>query len=581
VKNRSAIPVAVVLVVALLGSGWVRSKCIQQRRELDASRGQAASSQGGIGKLNSFALGLLLGGLKGPLVMALWTSSENQKSERNLDDFDTKVDLIRLLQPEFDTVHLFQIWNKAYNVSVQMANVPNKYTTILDALDYAFDVDRERPENINIVSAIGGLYFDKLGNSAEKGYFSPRLYDETLPPEDRYRVTFPAAKRQAVLREARLAGASVASLLPRESADKPGMLTMQIRKSDGDALKARLNDPTVEMTLRPSGKITRDQSVGRRIEHETLLDADHRILPKFYKPRMGGEPTYTGADGSPLPYLKQFEPFPYGVSPLAIGYNFFERSRWLQKHRNARHAQASDRVVSSRPALALTKWSEEDWYAGRRGEITLLGREVPKEDEGLEQPAADLQLTTELASSPLLQQTIYRYENATRVANAAVAEYASHLADFPSDVVIYASHVESSLAQAKLTNADAAYLKAVVAKGPERAELLATARKDYQAAMNLFTRHILRFYLADEYANEVLPKDFRLFRQLTRADVDNHEALRDSDLPMALVRLRTKHMMLKDQMSNREEFVEYDAMIRRAETRMQILRAASSVAITP
>ncbi len=93
--------------------------------------------------MNSFALALLLGGLRGPLVMVLWSTSENQKVDKNLEDFDTKVEWIRLLQPEFDTVHLFQIWNKAYNISVQMASLPNRYAAILDALDMK-DVDRSR-----------------------------------------------------------------------------------------------------------------------------------------------------------------------------------------------------------------------------------------------------------------------------------------------------------------------------------------------------------------------------------------------------------------------------------------------------
>ena len=45
------------------------------------------------------------------------------KNERDLEGFDTKLEWIRLLQPEFDPVHLFQIWNKAYNISVQMASM--------------------------------------------------------------------------------------------------------------------------------------------------------------------------------------------------------------------------------------------------------------------------------------------------------------------------------------------------------------------------------------------------------------------------------------------------------------------------
>src|SRR5438093_2920449 len=162
------IATVLVLIIAIVGSGATR-------RWAEAVRGEpivAASSSGrSLSGMNSYALALLLGGLRGPLVMFLWSSSETQKTENNLEDFDSKVEWIRLLQPEFDTVHIFQIWNKAYNISVKMTNVSNKYSTILDALDYAHNVDAEKPNDINIVSAIGGIYFDKFGNSAEKVYY--------------------------------------------------------------------------------------------------------------------------------------------------------------------------------------------------------------------------------------------------------------------------------------------------------------------------------------------------------------------------------------------------------------------------
>src|SRR5439155_20618812 len=134
-----------------------------------------------LANMNSFALALLLGGLRGPLVMVLWTSSESQKNEKDIEGFDTKVEWIRLLQPEFDTVHIFQVWNKAYNISVQMASLANKYATILDAIDYAQRVEAGRPNNINMVYAIAGIYFDKLGSSSEKPYYRKRVREETLP----------------------------------------------------------------------------------------------------------------------------------------------------------------------------------------------------------------------------------------------------------------------------------------------------------------------------------------------------------------------------------------------------------------
>jgi hypothetical protein len=59
------------------------------------TRGKA--TDGRLSNMDSYALGLLLGGLRGPLVMFLWSTSEAQKSAHDLEDFDTKVEWIRLL----------------------------------------------------------------------------------------------------------------------------------------------------------------------------------------------------------------------------------------------------------------------------------------------------------------------------------------------------------------------------------------------------------------------------------------------------------------------------------------------------
>src|SRR3954466_7090866 len=160
--NRARrVPIVVLLLVALIATGFTRSLA-DAKRTAGQSLGSMGASGGGsqLSRMNSFALALLLGGLRGPLVMILWTSSEAQKSERNLEDFDTKVEWIRLLQPEFDSVHIFQVWNKAYNISVQMASLANKYATILDAVDYAQRVEAGRPNNINMIYSIAGIYFD-------------------------------------------------------------------------------------------------------------------------------------------------------------------------------------------------------------------------------------------------------------------------------------------------------------------------------------------------------------------------------------------------------------------------------------
>jgi hypothetical protein len=194
-RPRGRVAIGITLVVALVLSAVLQHVAFNFRQgAINQNRPQGAAAPSRLANLDSFSLALLLGGLRGPLVMFLWTNSETQKSERDLESFDTQVELIRMLQGEFDSVHLFQIWNKAYNISVQMASLANKYAAILDAMAYAQKIDEASPHNINILSAIGGLYSDKLGGSTEKHYYGPRVRTESMPV---YRVTIPAGQVEA------------------------------------------------------------------------------------------------------------------------------------------------------------------------------------------------------------------------------------------------------------------------------------------------------------------------------------------------------------------------------------------------
>ncbi|HEX2973506.1 MAG TPA: hypothetical protein VHP11_14320, partial [Tepidisphaeraceae bacterium] len=267
---------SILLIVALLATGAVRT-LVQAKHDAIVPRPPAISRLSG---MNSFTLGLLLGGLRGPLVMLLWSSSENQKMYKNLEDIDTKIDLIRMLQPEFDSVHIFQIWNKAYNLSIMMANVQNKYTTILDALDYARKVDAERPDNINILVSMADLYLSKLGTPVapwtEKRYYNSHIRNETLP--------HPNAQKS--------------------SSDQPGF---------------------------------------RRTQHQTMLNADGTILPELLQARAGlGSLVEKGYTGAELQFLARYNTpemgaFPYGLHPLALAYNYYKRAATLRVLTGRKH----------------------------------------------------------------------------------------------------------------------------------------------------------------------------------------------------------------------------------------------------
>ena len=397
--------------------------------------------------MDSFALALLLGGLRGPLVMILWTSSESQKQEKDLEDFDTKVEWIRLLQPEFDTVHIFQIWNKAYNISVLNATLPNKYLTILDALDYAAKVDRERPDDINILYAIGGVYFDKLDQSTEKEYYRQRVRAETLP------------------------------------------------------------HPNLQ-------KLSPDDPAWRRLELDPVLDDKGYILPQYLKPTSTllvdpTDPTLR-YDGSELQFLAPYQPFPDGIPPVALGYNYQLRAAMLQAVGHQRHAQLSDLVLDSRPPLTLEFWSEEELERGRRFEIQALGKPVPTERLDLEQPAAATPLDMNLDPShrPMLEHAQRIYALSARLAADSIAAFERHVIQYKRNVDTARSHMETLRAHLDLAAGDRDYLAAVLADPSPRAPVAASAREEYRRALIAEELIILHYYIGDETAKTLLPAGY-------------------------------------------------------------------------
>lgn len=583
VRRRTSIPIVATLIASVIGTGVTGSLCIGQRERLEKQRGTAVNHQANLSNLNSFALGLLLGGLRGPLVMALWTSSENQKTEHDLEDFDTKVELIRLLQPEFDTVHLFQIWNKAYNISVQMSNVPNKYTTILDALDYAFSVDAERPDDINIIAAIGGLYFDKFGGSTERFYYSPRIRDESRQDEPFVHVAFDAEKLPDVLKYARLSAAPGYTLIPRDAGNDGSRLMVTLRQSVADDMAKRLPVGIATFELQTTRPVARHDAAGRRLEQDTVLDKAGMILPQFLTPRPGLAVTGDAGDGSQLPYLPQFQPFSYGVSPYAFGFNYYKKCQWLQANRGARHAQMADRVLSSRPALALEKWSEEDWYAALRGEIELAGLQVPNDDGKLQPLTSGRLLGDPFPQCPLLSETIAHFDRASAIAKACADEYAVHLKQYPSDELTYRSHIRDVQARTELTAGDALYLRVMYAQGDDRKQLAAQAREHYAKAADLYSRLFFRYFMGDEDlrfafpqpgmqnpTNGLLPPNSMAKSLVNRTDTDPETGkLRDEDVAPAMERLRARYAAAPP--SNSEDFEEIYGYVDRAYARIRAL----------
>jgi hypothetical protein len=519
-RSRGRMLTGLVILVSFTATTLLQHLTQGHHQELVKNTGSEAK----ISNLNSFSLALLLGGLRGPLVMMLWTSSETQKQEKDLEDFDSKIELIRLLQPEFDSVHLFQMWNKAYNISVQMANKPNKYATIVDAIDYGYKIDEQKPNDINILSQIGQIFFDKLGNSQEKDYYIDRVRRESFPDEN---VTIPTFRVKEL--DALLAKAGV------ESAKRDGMIgqasrsgSFTVGKLTADALRPLLNGPGVSYTVSTPVVLS---DTNRRIRLSPMLDLDGRILPALANgtPRPADLPAEAEwNNGSELQYLKKYEPFPYGIPPMAIGWNYYKRCQVLRDVTHQKHLQLSDLVIDNRPAINLKLWGEAEWAMGRVAEMRAFAMKQSKAENTADQrafnelPTAAMSPTAPIADLPAAIEAAYHYNLVADLAVDSAKEYERHLKHHANSN--FHSHLDSMNAMRALCLADRDYLRAMVLPVGDagRAPLLKAAAEEYNKAMLLWERMILKYYIGDQIAAGIPQLNFPGYpRGFTKDNIDS------------------------------------------------------------
>jgi hypothetical protein len=509
--SRGRPAILVTMIIALIAAGaFQRWAYALRSKAVHADRPVGAAPPSRLANLDSFSLALLLGGLRGPLVMFLWTSSESQKSEKDLESFDTQVELIRLLQPEFATVHLFQIWNKAYNISVQMASLANKYAAILDAIQYGERTDRSNPNDINIVMSIGSIYADKLGNSAEKDYYRKRLRTETLPV---YRITMPAARADEFKKAASQVGLDP-ERIRLTSTPGAATVTATLEKLVGDRVQSLFSGPGIDYKPVPRQSLRPPSLGGRRTEMDTLLDASGNLLPQYIKPLFKVADPARQNNGAELQYLEQFQPFPYGISPIAMGYNYYKRAQVIQASGTQRHIQVSDLVVDAQPALGLEQWSKEEFERARRLEISGLapaagGPATATSDAQKQKP--DLQTASlgpanaKVIDASNLREAIFSYGRTARIVEAALPEFQRHIETYPSNLQNYRSHSDELRALMHIAQADAAVLQAVLAKESpaDRQKAIGQASNAYREAAKWYRLVILKYYTEDQDAKAI------------------------------------------------------------------------------
>jgi hypothetical protein len=254
-----------------------------------------------------------------------------------------------------------------------------------------------------------------------------------------------------------------------------------------------------------------------------VLDAKGMLLPEMLRPKYTRPTTVPAAaagaefaNGAELQFLERYQPFPYGVSAMAFGYNYHKQAQVLQAVGKQLHANLSDTVVDSRPALALKGWSEDEWERARRLELKALNAAAQGPERGhLELPTANVTVDAPLTDKSLLTEAIFSYDLAARLSRDAIAEYERHIRSYAQNLQTYQSHMDSMRGQEPLLAADRDFLKAMqTTDANERKQLLASAAKNYQQAVRANIGIIYRYYVPDELASKILPAG------VTRAEVD-------------------------------------------------------------
>ena len=488
--RRGRITTIMVMLISFIAMSLLQNRSQTWHQELVQNTGSEAK----ISNLDSFSLALLLGGFRGPLVMMLWSSSEAQKQNKDLEDFDSKIELIRLLQPEFDSVHIFQMWNKAYNISVQMANNSDKYATIVDALEYGYRQNAQHPDDMNILSSIGRIFFDKLGGSQEQEYYTKRVERETFPD---VRITVPAARLadlDSLLKQAGVADATKRNGLAAQARQTGAIV---IDKLTFDALHRELYGAGVEFSaVTPAVK----SDTKRRIRLDPLLDLDGNLTPE-------------AAAKPELAFLTKFQPFPYGVPPMAIGCAYFKQCQVLKDRLHTRSLEQSDLVVDNRPAINTENWAEKEWGWGRRAEMIALGKEIPTglnyadERDASELPTAPVSPAAPVADRIAAEEALYHYSLIPRIAVICEQEFQRHATNYPAATVTFSYHRQQLRAMSLACLADRSYLAAMLlpVDDKRRAPVLADAARNYRMAMLQWEALVLKHELPDELMAKVVP----------------------------------------------------------------------------
>ncbi len=162
---------------------WAEAHTVQnqaQRLEVwesDPTEGEA--------DISGSAARLALTGSRGVAVTVLWLSAIEKQKRNDFHEFEQRVGMVTKLQPNFITPWIFQSWNIAYNVSVEMHGSGDMYYYIVRGIQLLAEGERRNKRSPDMRYQIAFYYQNKFG-VADQADVLRCLYDlSCIPPNQR------------------------------------------------------------------------------------------------------------------------------------------------------------------------------------------------------------------------------------------------------------------------------------------------------------------------------------------------------------------------------------------------------------
>lgn len=131
------------------------------------------------------AVRLGLVGSRGFAVTLLWYAAIEKQKRNDYHEFERLVKAVTTLQPHFITPWIFQSWNIAYNVSVEMHSLGDMYHYIARGIDLLAEGERRNRRSPDMRYQLAFYYQNKFGVSDQVQTLRCLFQLSCMPPDER------------------------------------------------------------------------------------------------------------------------------------------------------------------------------------------------------------------------------------------------------------------------------------------------------------------------------------------------------------------------------------------------------------